>query len=243
MKISKQGPKQEQRRLTQMSVRELVEMSKVEQKLSLRVYQNEVRDVGRGIARIDYQTMDALNLKQCDVVEIRSSTGRRTVASVWALHPADEGRGKIQIDWITMANLGLGVPKRGYKNRDVVSVRKIKAVVAEKVMVAPLEKIPREAMPPHFSSFLACTLENVPLIRGDNVMIRWHAIKGDEVYSNRLSKGDKVYSGILSFQVRYVVPDDVVMVTQKTAFQIDTDYITKEEWDKRKKSWNPEDER
>ena len=49
---------------------------------------------------------------------------------------------------------------------DTVTVRKIKAVPAEKVIVAPLETIP-----PIDERYLADALESVPLIKGDNIMV------------------------------------------------------------------------
>ncbi|MGB9167647.1 MAG: hypothetical protein WCB31_01830, partial [Nitrososphaeraceae archaeon] len=44
--------------------------------LSLKVLEAYTRDVGRGIARIDYDTMDSLAVSTGDVVEIRGK--RRT---------------------------------------------------------------------------------------------------------------------------------------------------------------------
>ena len=49
---------------------------------------------------------------------------------------------------------------------DTVTVKKIKAVPAEKVIVAPLE-----AIPPIDERYLADALESVPIIKGDNVMV------------------------------------------------------------------------
>ncbi|HYJ03329.1 MAG TPA: hypothetical protein VEW92_14055, partial [Nitrososphaeraceae archaeon] len=45
---------------------------------SLKVLEAYTRDVGRGIARIDYDTMDSLTVSTGDVVEIRGK--RRTTA-------------------------------------------------------------------------------------------------------------------------------------------------------------------
>ncbi|HEX6646468.1 MAG TPA: hypothetical protein VF047_04755, partial [Nitrososphaeraceae archaeon] len=45
---------------------------------SLKVLEAYTRDVGRGIARIDYDTMDSLAVSTGDVVEIRGK--RRTTA-------------------------------------------------------------------------------------------------------------------------------------------------------------------
>jgi transitional endoplasmic reticulum ATPase len=78
-----------------------------------------------------------------------------------------------------------------------VVVRKIKAVPAEKVIVAPLE-----AIPPIDERYLADALESVPLIKGDNVMVPY-------------------FGGRLTFQLIGVTPAaDAVLVTQKTTFHI-----------------------
>ena len=125
--------------------------------LSLKVLEAYTRDVGRGVARIDYDSMDTLNASTGDVIEIKGK--RRTVAKCLPLYPSDEGKGMIRID-------GLGRNNSGIAIGDTISVRKIKAVAAEKVVVAPLE-----AIPPIDERYLADALESVPLIKGDNVMV------------------------------------------------------------------------
>ncbi|HEY6658615.1 MAG TPA: hypothetical protein VIZ62_08815, partial [Nitrososphaeraceae archaeon] len=52
---------------------------------SLKVLEAYTRDVGRGIARIDYDTMDSLAVSTGDVVEIRGK--RRTTAKCLPLYP------------------------------------------------------------------------------------------------------------------------------------------------------------
>ena len=125
--------------------------------LSLKVLEAYTRDVGRGVARIDYDSMDTLNASTGDVIEIKGK--RRTVAKCLPLYPSDEGKGIIRID-------GLGRNNSGIAIGDTITVRKIKAVAAEKVVVAPLE-----AIPPIDERYLADALESVPLIKGDNVMV------------------------------------------------------------------------
>ncbi len=125
--------------------------------LSLKVLEAYTRDVGRGVARIDYDSMDTLNASTGDVIEIKGK--RRTVAKCLPLYPSDEGKGIIRID-------GLGRNNSGIAIGDTISVRKIKAAAAEKVVVAPLE-----AIPPIDERYLADALESVPLIKGDNVMV------------------------------------------------------------------------
>ena len=156
--------------------------------LTLKVLEAYTRDVGRGVARIDYDSMDTLNASTGDVIETKGK--RRTVAKCLPLYPSDEGKGIIRID-------GLGRNNSGIAIGDSISVRKIKAVAAEKIVVAPLE-----AIPPIDERYLADALESVPLIKGDNVMVPY-------------------FGGRLTFQVIGVTPAaDAVLVTQKTVFHI-----------------------
>jgi transitional endoplasmic reticulum ATPase len=157
--------------------------------LSLKVLEAYTRDVGRGVARIDYDSMDSLTASTGDVIEIRGK--RRTVAKCLPLYPSDEGKGIVRVDGLVRNNAGVAIG-------DTVVVRKIKAIPAEKVIVAPLE-----AIPPIDERYLADALESVPLIKGDNVMVPY-------------------FGGRLTFQVIGVTPagSDAVLVTQKTVFHI-----------------------
>src|SRR5574341_2579332 len=125
--------------------------------LSLKVLEAYTRDVGRGVARIDYDSMDSLSASTGDVIEIKGK--RRTVAKCLPLYPSDEGKGIIRVDGLVRNNAGIAIG-------DTVTIKKIKAVPAEKVIVAPLE-----AIPPIDERYLADALESVPLIKGDNVMV------------------------------------------------------------------------
>src|ERR1700739_2713329 len=163
-------------------------MNKGSDPLSLKILESYTRDVGRGVARIDYDSMDSLNASTGDVVEIRGK--RRTVAKCLPLYPSDEGKGIIRVDGLVRNNAGIAIG-------DTVVVRKIKAVPAEKVIIAPLE-----AIPPIDERYLADALEGVPLVKGDNVMF-------------------PEFVGSLSFQFIGVTPAaDAVLVTQKTMFNI-----------------------
>jgi transitional endoplasmic reticulum ATPase len=161
--------------------------------LSLKVLEAYTRDVGRGVARIDYDSMDSLTASTGDVIEIRGK--RRTVAKCLPLYPSDEGKGIIRVDGLVRNNAGVAIG-------DTVVVRKIKAIPAEKVIVAPLE-----AIPPIDERYLADALESVPLIKGDNVMVPY-------------------FGGRLTFQVVGVNPtsssNESSIVTQKTMFAITT---------------------
>jgi transitional endoplasmic reticulum ATPase len=165
--------------------------------LDLKILEAYTRDVGRGVARIDYDSMDSLSASTGDLIEIKggekNKSHRRTVAKCLPLYPSDEGKGIIRVDGLVRNNAGVAIG-------DTVVVRKIKAVPAEKVIVAPLE-----AVPPIDERYLADALEDVPMIKGDNVMVPY-------------------FGGRLTFQVMGVSPpsSDAVLVSQKTQFNITT---------------------
>src|SRR5260370_40423378 len=125
--------------------------------LSLKVLEAYTRDVGRGVARIDYDSMDSLSASTGDVIEVKGK--RRTVAKCLPLYPSDEGKGIVRIDGLIRNNAGVAIG-------DVVTCKKVKAPPAEKVVVAPLE-----ASPPVDERFLADSLESIPVTKGDKVMI------------------------------------------------------------------------
>jgi transitional endoplasmic reticulum ATPase len=79
----------------------------------------------------------------------------------------------------------------------MVTVKKVKAPPAEKVVVAPLE-----AVPPIDERYLADALESVPVTKGDNVMIPY-------------------FGGRLTFQVVGLSPAaEAALITQRTVFVI-----------------------
>ena len=125
--------------------------------ITLKVLEAYTRDVGRGVARIDYDAMDTLDASTGDIIEITGK--RKTVAKCLPLYPSDEGRNVIRVDGLVRNNAGVAIS-------DPISIRKIKAPPAEKVTVAPLESIP-----PIDERYLADALESVPVTKGDNIMI------------------------------------------------------------------------
>lgn len=132
--------------------------------------------------------MDVLGVSSGDIVEITGK--RKSVAKCLPLYTSDEGKGIIRVDGLARNNTGVAVG-------DMVTLRKVKAVVAEKIIVAPLD-----AMPPIDERYLTDSLENIPLVKGDNIMVPY-------------------FGGRLTFQVIGVTPAaGAVIVTSKTVFHI-----------------------
>src|SRR6476620_9303395 len=155
---------------------------------TLKVHEAYTRDVGRGAARIDYESMDSLNASTGDVIEIKGGK-RRTVAKCLPLYPSDEGKGIIRIDGLLRNNAGVAIG-------DTVDITKVKALPAEKIILAPIDRAP-----PVDERYLADALESIALIKGDNVMVPY-------------------FGGRLAFEVIDVSPASTVLVTQKTVFSI-----------------------
>jgi len=127
--------------------------------ISLKVLEAYTRDAGRGVARIDYDSMDELNVSTGDVIEIKGK--RRTVAKCLPLYPSDEGKGIMRIDALGRNNLEIAIG-------DTITVRKTKAIAAGIVILFPLGAIPSID-----ERYLTDALESVPLIKGNIVTIQY----------------------------------------------------------------------
>src|SRR5919201_604063 len=101
--------------------------------LSLKVLEAYTRDVGRGVARIDYDSMDSLGASTGDVIEIRGK--RRTVAKCLPLYPSDDGKGIIRVDGLVRKNAVIAIA-------NTVIFKKKKVAPAKKVFAPPFKAIP-----------------------------------------------------------------------------------------------------
>ncbi|MCS7114137.1 MAG: CDC48 family AAA ATPase [Nitrososphaerota archaeon] len=125
---------------------------------SLRVAEARSRDVGRGIARIDPESMKKLSLTPGDVVEI--SGKRKTVAICWPGYGEDAGKGIIRIDGYTRNNAGVSIDEK-------VAVRKVEAKKAGKITLTPTEPLLIEGA----EEYLAQLLEGRVVTRGDYIPV------------------------------------------------------------------------
>ena len=91
-------------------------------------------DIGRGIARVDYDVMDSIGFGTDSYVEIISR--KRTVARCLPVIPSDEGKGVIRLDDLTIDNAGSQIGKHVY-------VKKANTSTAEQITVIPLQDIPQ----------------------------------------------------------------------------------------------------
>ena len=88
-------------------------------------------DSGRGIARLDPDTLLHLKLSPGDIIEIEG--GDTTAAKVWRADRQDWNTDTVRIDGFTRQNADVGIGER-------VTIRKADATKAEKLVLAPPEE-------------------------------------------------------------------------------------------------------
>jgi transitional endoplasmic reticulum ATPase len=123
----------------------------------LRVKDAFKEDAGRGIVRIDPETIEKLNLRTGDVLEVSHPlVNKRSAALLYPGKREDRGMGIIRIDPSLRRNLGASLD-------DIVEIRKIEAALANKVTFAGLE----ESVVVRTPQQLARQLENRVVTKGD----------------------------------------------------------------------------
>ena len=88
-------------------------------------------DSGRGIARLDPDTLLHLKLSPGDIIEIEGAD--TTAAKVWRADRQDWNTDTVRIDGFTRQNADIGIGER-------VTIRKAEATKAEKLVLAPPEE-------------------------------------------------------------------------------------------------------
>jgi transitional endoplasmic reticulum ATPase len=130
--------------------------------LTLRVAEATQRDFGRGIARIDPQTMKKMDVQTGDIIQIVGK--KRTSAKVMPAYPENRGKDLIQIDGIIRNNALVGIG-------DSVCIGKIDAEKAERVTLAPLEQSQPLLRGEKTAEHVRRLLEGLPLVEGDQVRL------------------------------------------------------------------------
>ena len=126
----------------------------------LRVQKAKKRDIGRNIIRIDQKTMEKLNIQTGDVIEV---IGKKQSAGIaWPSYPQDNGLGIVRVDSRLQKNTGTRID-------DTLEIRKVKAEVAQNIVLAPSSVKLRNT--PRFESFVKRKLNNYPITLDDFVFI------------------------------------------------------------------------
>jgi transitional endoplasmic reticulum ATPase len=124
--------------------------------LKFRVTEALPKDVGRGIVRMDPEDLNKLHVQIGDTIEV---TGKRaTICKAMPAYKDQRGQSRIQMDGITRENGGVGVD-------DFVLVRKIEAVPAQRVVLAPTTITPTD----RDLRYIGSLLDGLPVLAGDHI--------------------------------------------------------------------------
>lgn len=123
----------------------------------LKVEDAYTRDIGKGIMRIDYDSMESIKAVTGDLVEIKGT--RKTIAVCRPVYPSDEGKGIVRADGLVQHNAGI---LRGGN----VTVRRARNLITKHVTVLPLEPIP--SIP---EKYLQDALDGIPVVKEDKITI------------------------------------------------------------------------
>jgi transitional endoplasmic reticulum ATPase len=117
------------------------------------------KDAGKGRIRLDPKVMKQQNLKPTDVIEISNpKENRKTVGILCPGRKKDKGTNQIRLDQSFRISLGASLD-------DIVSIRKIEVVLADKVTF----NIAEDSSLPKDSKWLAKKLENQIVTSNDTI--------------------------------------------------------------------------
>src|SRR5256885_9524831 len=175
-------------------------------------------DSGRGFARLPDATMNALGLKEGDVIEI---VGKRSTAAR-AIRPygEDEGIDIIRLDGLQRANAGVG-------SGDFVEVSKADSKPATRVVFAPAQPNVRLQ---GSAEALKRTFAGRPLVEGDTVATAGHqrvnAAMPDHI--RQMLNAPAFALQELRLVVVSTVPKGIVHIDAKTVVELLPEHIAKD---------------
>jgi transitional endoplasmic reticulum ATPase len=156
--------------------------------LTLKVRESLVKDVGRGIVRIDPEDMKSLGLEVSDIITIEGK--RITPAKVMPCYAEERGKKIIQMDGILRENADIGIDEK-------VKIQKTESKPARKILLSPLTfsaSIQKEKD----TKYIGSLIEGLPLLAGDRVRARLFGTRSCD------------------FKVETATPDGVVVVNPAT---------------------------
>ncbi len=157
-------------------------------------------DSGRGIARLDPDTLLHLKLSPGDIIEIEGS--ERTAAKVWRADRQDWNTDTVRIDGFTRQNADVGIGER-------VAIRKADATKADRLVLAP----PEDASVQFGSDAAGMVKRQIlkrPVVEGDIV-----PVMSSTNHPFMRSPGQAI--PLIAVETD---PDDVVLVTEDTDVEL-----------------------
>lgn len=155
----------------------------------LKVTEALVKDVGRALARMDPADMQVLGLEIGDIVEIVGK--RRTVCKVMPAYKDVRGAARVQLDGLSRGNAGVALD-------DIVSVQKVLAQPAQRIVLSPTAP----GLSDRDLEYIGTRLDGLPVVEGDRI------------------RGTLVGSRSLDFLVRETSPGGPVLIASQTLLTV-----------------------
>ncbi len=160
-----------------------------EQSVKLKVVEALSKDMGRAYARMDPEDMARIGANIGDVVEVTGK--RRTVCKAMPAYKELRGHSRIQLDGVCRQNARAGLD-------ETVSVRKVAANPADRIVLSPVNVKPSE----RDLEYIGSLLDGLPVVEGD------------------LVKATLFGSRSADFTVESVSPREPVLINPTTQLQV-----------------------
>jgi transitional endoplasmic reticulum ATPase len=195
-------------------------MKEIKNEVKLKVAEAMQDDVGRGIVRIDSDSMKEINVKPGDVIEIEGE--KKSVALVDRAYPADIGLRIIRMDGLTRFNVKASIG-------EIVTIRRADVKEAKHIVIAPAQK----------DIYLQVSPESVKqallgraLMKGDIITLggtrRRRTLMGtpfEDIFS--IFEEENFFGSIqeLKFVVVSTAPKEAVIVTDITEVEVSPEAV------------------
>ncbi|MGQ0708636.1 MAG: CDC48 family AAA ATPase [Rhodoferax sp.] len=126
------------------------------QVLQLKVAEALGKDVGRALARMDPADIHALGAEIGDIVAIVGK--RRTVCKLMPAYKDARGTARVQLDGLSRGNAGVALD-------DAVSVQKVAAQVAQRIVLSPAAT----GLSDRDLQYIGTRLDGLPVVEGDRL--------------------------------------------------------------------------
>ncbi len=157
--------------------------------VDLKVAEALSKDVGRGFARLDPDTMATLGIRTGDVVTVRGK--RSTVGRAMPTFREQRGRGVVQVDGITRHNAGASVD-------ETVQVSAVDCRTADSVTIAPSGPAPSD----RDLQYIGSRMDGLPVVTGDTVRATLFGSRAADFVVEATKPGGPV---LISPQTRLIV--------------------------------------
>ena len=145
--------------------------------LFIKVKEAKPRDTGRGIARVDPEITEQMNITPGDIIIINGK--KKTACLAWPGYPEERGQGTIRIDAPIRRNADVGID-------DKITIEKTKGQPADRVTLAPTEELQIMGG----EEYLSQALEGRVVVRGDIIELNVMGRKIDLVVTKITPAGD-----------------------------------------------------